>query len=301
MKKTLKGLAVGVLMAGLSLVWSSSGWDAGVPAVAAATPQRPERIAPEYQGEFDVEVLIDGVRQEKLAGRGRNYVEAVKGAEYALRIRNPLPVRVAVALSVDGLNTIDARRTSARDASKWVIPPYQSITVGGWQMSGSRARRFYFTTEPDSYAAKMNRPSDIGVISAVFFRERREVTEITPPPLSRRDSGNRAEESRSKQAPPAAASEGAGNAEQSRDRAIAPAPDDDYAATGIGRSVNNDVYRVHLDLESRPVAVLNIRYEYRPELVRLGLLPRHQYPKPDPLRRRERAKGFAERDFCPEP
>ena len=39
------------------------------------------------------------------------YVEAMRGASYALRLTNPTPYRVAVALSVDGLNTIDARHT----------------------------------------------------------------------------------------------------------------------------------------------------------------------------------------------
>ena len=49
--------------------------------------------------------------------------------------------RVAVALSVDGLNTIDARHTSPWNASKWVLEPYETITIGGWQMSSERARR----------------------------------------------------------------------------------------------------------------------------------------------------------------
>jgi len=40
------------------------------------------------------------------------------GSEYGIRLRNPYAVRVAVALSVDGLNTIDARVTTAADARK---------------------------------------------------------------------------------------------------------------------------------------------------------------------------------------
>src|SRR5205085_1854901 len=97
------------------------------------------------------------------------------------RIYNPLPDRVAVALSVDGLNSIDARHTTARAASKWVIEPYSTITIGGWQMSSTRARRFYFTTERDSYAAKLGRAEDTGLISAVFFRERRPIVYVPPP------------------------------------------------------------------------------------------------------------------------
>ena len=86
-------------------------------------------------GGFEVEVLVDGRPLDEYAARGRRYIEALEGEEYELRIHNPLGVRVAVALSVDGMNTIDARRTSAWDASKWVIEPYGTITIGGWQMS----------------------------------------------------------------------------------------------------------------------------------------------------------------------
>src|SRR5919206_474 len=108
---------------------------------------------------------------EVIYGRGRRYIEAREGAEYELVVRNPLPVRVAVALSVDGLNTVDARRTSSWESSKWVIEPYGTARIKGWQMSSSSARRFYFTTERDSYAARMGRTSDLGVITAVFYRE----------------------------------------------------------------------------------------------------------------------------------
>ena len=117
----------------------------------------------------------------------------MKGAEYEIRIRNPYPFRVAVALSVDGLNSIDARRTSAWNASKWVIAPYSTIHVSGWQMSSERARHFYFTTERDSYAAKLGQPANLGAISAVFFRERRPIpVPITPPrPIYEEDGSAR--------------------------------------------------------------------------------------------------------------
>src|ERR1043166_8591732 len=127
-------------------------------------------VAPRYGG-FGVEVLVGGSPLEVLFGGGRSYVEAREGEEYDLLLRNPLPVRVAVALSVDGLNTIDARRTSAWEASKWVIEPYGTIRIAGWQMSSSRARRFSFTTELDSYAARLGHATDLGVITAVFYRE----------------------------------------------------------------------------------------------------------------------------------
>jgi hypothetical protein len=73
---------------------------------------------------------------------------------------------------VDGLNTIDARHTNAAEARKWIIDPYQTITISGWQTSRTVARRFEFTTEEQSYAQALGQPSDLGVITAVYFRER---------------------------------------------------------------------------------------------------------------------------------
>ena len=251
-------------------------------------------------GRFEVDVLVNGRSLDEYHARGRTYVEAIAGAEYEVRIRNPLPYRVAVALSVDGLNSIDARRTSAWNASKWVIEPYGTIHIGGWQMSSERARRFYFTTERDSYAAKLGQTSNLGLISAVFFREARPIPiPITPPPRPQPRHEEDGARDRRKAEAPTSSAEAQGAAKQRND-SIAPFPDDDYAATGIGRSVRNDVRWVNMDLDSRPAAEVTLRYEYYPTLVRLGILPR-QYERPDSLRRREGATGFDDRRFSPEP
>lgn len=230
---------------------------------------------------FGLELLVDGAPLPEIHGRGAVYVEAIPGREYTLRLTNPLPRRVAVALAVDGLNTIDARHGDARSARKWVLPPHGTVVIEGWQVSGHEARRFYFTSERSSYGAWLGETENLGAIEAVFFAER-----IVPPP---------------------AWVDGIGVREKSREAAplrSAPAPaaesgalSDEHAATGIGREVEHRVRRVRLDLEERPAAVVRLRYEYRPQLVELGLLPPAH---PRPLDRRERARGFAG-GWCPAP
>lgn len=254
---------------------------------------------------FTVEVLIDGRRASEYAARGRRYIEALENAEYELRIHNPTPNRVAVAVAVDGMNTIDARHTSAWDAHKWVVEPYTTISVRGWQMSSENARRFYFTTERDSYGAKLGQTANLGLISAVFFRERKPsvITPITPGGRDQK-SGSDKDEMRRDENAPLKSGESAGRA----DRAAAakspgantyPPPDDESAATGIGRTIQNGVTWIKLDLDPRPVGEITIRYEYRAGLVRLGIIPRDN-PRPDVLNRRERAEGF-EPKYCPQP
>lgn len=303
MKKVLPLVCIAALvLLTIGAAWFSSGHtQAALTTVVESTessdPQRP--IVAERP--FEVQVLVNGSPLAEYYARGRSYVEATEGAEYEVRIHNPLPYRVAVALSVDGLNSIDARRTTAWNASKWVIGPYDTIEIGGWQMSSERARRFYFTTERDSYAAKLGQASNLGVISAVFFRERRPMpVRIAPPPRpvpGYEEDGARDRSPANKAQAPSASGEGLSRDER---RVAETQANDDYAATGIGRSVRNDVRFVDMDLESRPTADLTLRYEYYPALVRLGILPR-PYPRPDTLRRREGATGFEDRRFSPEP
>ncbi len=250
-----------------------------------------------WQPGFQVEVLVNGRRVQEYHARGRLYVEALNGAEYELRVHNPLPHRVAVALSVDGLNTIDARRTTAWNATKWVIEPHGSITISGWQMSTQRARRFYFTSEQDSYGAKLGQTANLGVISAVFFRETHSrPIPITPSPTRRSSSDDQPQRSE-RSDPPSA---GSGEMMSRQPGTIRPMPDDEYAATGIGRSVHNDVRWVQMNLDSRAAGLVTIRYEYYPALVRLGIVPRRYRPY-DALSNREGATGFEDRRFSPEP
>jgi len=274
-------------------------------AAGSAGAQDRRVIRPEY-GRFDVDVVVEGYTLDALYGRGRRYVEAREGSEYELVVRNPLPVRVAVALSVDGLNTIDARRTSAWESSKWVIEPYGTVRIKGWQTSSTNARRFYFTTERDSYAAKLGRASDLGVITAVFYREaapRRVITPRPTRPYYEEDGADRrgrseapADRQSSRSNESAKGGESAGAATTARPRY----DDEGYAATGMGRSTRYDVDWIQMNLERTPAAEITIRYEYRDALVRLGLLPRY-YRDEDALRRRERARGFEDRRYSPEP
>jgi hypothetical protein len=233
----------------------------------------------------DVDIIVGGARQPRYAHEGRWYVEAGKGREYAIRLHNPYPIRVAVALSVDGLNTIDARETTAAEARKWVLGPYETVTISGWQTSHLEARRFEFTTEERSYGQALGKTANLGVISAVFFKER------VPAILQ---EASKDERTRQRPAAPSAAppEREAASADAKR------ADDNEFAATGMGRPTDHAVTQVWLNLEDTPAQTVNIRYEFRPQLVRLGILP--PAPTADPLRRRERARGF-EAGFSPEP
>ena len=248
-------------------------------AAAAACVDSPTTQACFRAPEYTMEILVDGRPLRALGGGARTYVEALRDREYSIRLTNRTGGRVAAALSVDGLNVIDAKRTSAREARKWILGPWETITLDGWQVSAGTARRFVFTTEADSYGAWLGRTSDLGVISAAFFRER-----VLPPPPPPAPITGRSDASG---APSAA--EPLARAQEREKK--------DNAATGIGREVDHQVVQVVFDAEPDPAAVVTLRYEYRDALVRLGVLPRSE----SPLARRERATGFTDTGFAPSP
>lgn len=258
------------------------------------TASRPATASP--QRGFLLEILVDGRPVREYRSHGTCYVEALKGRDYAIRLHNPLDVRVAVALAVDGLNTIDARHTTPAEARKWVLGPHETVTISGWQTSLHDARRFFFTSEERSYAARLGKVENLGVISAVFFRER--IARVIPLGVMERedrDSRKPEGEARHEPSPPTAADARGQGSAAAPSALAAPAPVEEYAATGMGDRTRHAVRHVHMDIEPHPVASVDIRYEYRPQLARLGVVPYRE--EGDGLARRERAQGFA--GFCP--
>jgi hypothetical protein len=232
---------------------------------------------------FTVNVLVDDTARTEYFHNGSVYIEAVRGASYSLRLTNPTPYRVAVALSVDGLNTIDAKHTDARNASKWVLEPYESTVISGWQVSDRAARSFFFTGERHSYGASLGQTQNLGVIEAVYFRERRHEVEINRPSLGEGRSAGSANGSLM----PMPAEPPAPSAKARKHEA------DDYAATGMGEKQRHEIEMIDMDLDPNPVASVRIRYEFHPQLVKLGILELIS-----PLERREHASGFSA--YCPE-
>jgi hypothetical protein len=269
----------------------------------------------ESEGPYRMEVLVNGYSAREYRHQGTTYIEARRGEEYAVRLSNMTGERVAVALSVDGLNSINARHTSARDARKWILGPYETIVVEGWQTSSNTARSFYFTSEAASYGAWVGDTRNLGNISAAFFRELRPVPRpqyYEQAPESRKPSAEadeaypmkeaaRGKAGASAAAPSAEKSmEAGGSADKSYRSAAPEQKSNSLAATGIGREQRNDVYTVAFRQESSPAAVMTIRYEYRPQLIKLGVVPPPPH-RPDPMVRRENSSGFTDYGYAPDP
>ena len=285
---------------------------------------------------YELSVVVDGARVPEYRLGDRSYVEAIRGRNFTLRLRNPGPERVAVAVSVDGRNVIDAKRTTASSAAKWVLGPWEVLEIPGWQISGETARRFFFTETRSSYAAWLGDTRNVGGIEAVFFREKRRVMPyVTEHRKAQPEAGSR-DDQRERPADgneagveggveggvpggvpggvlggtPAMPAPSEPVIAEEKDRGAArnesrpehgakqrarPSDSDRFAATGAGERTDFPVQWVHFDEDPRPIASIRLRYEFRRELIRLGVL----LPERD-LYARERGRGF-EREYAPDP
>lgn len=245
---------------------------------------------------FSLSVVVDGCEAPEYEHSGRLYVEALRGRNFSLRVANPTSERIAVALSVDGRNVVDAKRTSAQGAAKWVLGPGETIDIPGWQVSGETSRRFFFTETARSYAKWLGDTRSVGTIEAVFFREKRQRPRPAPGISGRVEDEASSGETRERAGAPAPPE--AATAESGRDAGAAQRKSeaDRMAATGIGDRTDFPVQWVAFEEERNPAARIAIRYEFRRELVALGVLPRSD----DALAARERARGFEPR-YAPDP
>jgi hypothetical protein len=118
---------------------------------------------------------------------GRRYVIGRPGNEYGIRVRNGGNERALAVMSVDGVNVISGD-TASPSQSGYVLGPHSSFEISGWRTSMSRTAAFFFTTLPNSYAARTGRPDNVGVIGVAVFRERPRVVQQFGGKLERQDA-----------------------------------------------------------------------------------------------------------------
>lgn len=202
---------------------------------------------------------------------GERHVAGEPGHEYEIRLRNRTRGRVLAVTSVDGVNVLSGR-TASPDQGGYVMGPRGRLAVDGWRKNMVEVAAFYFTSLPDSYAARTGRPDHVGVIGVALFREQVE------PPSKRMSSADRAE------APPSSASresDGIG-------RMSGIVGEESRLGTGHGQRLDSGAVYTRFERASEtPEAVIRIFYDSERNLVAQGVIPRprHRYAQqlPDPF------------------
>jgi hypothetical protein len=211
--------------------------------------------------------------------RGSVWVAGRPGSRYAVRMSNRSGQRVLVVLSVDGVNAVSGE-TAATGQTGYVLGPWQTTEITGWRKSLSEAAAFYFTALPDSYAARTDRPDNVGVIGVAVFRERepepqswlqrRSDAAAEPRVAQGGEERERAPESRA--APAAAPSTTAKAAGLARDERL---------GTGHGEREYAPTTQTSFERASeRPAELVRLRYDSVENLMASGVLPRPRFLLP---------------------
>jgi hypothetical protein len=208
-----------------------------------------------------------------------------EGASFKVRLRNTSGERVLVVLSVDGVNAINGQ-TAGFHQPGYVLMPYQTLNVDGWRKSNRSVASFYFTHIADSYAARTDRPDNVGVIGGAVFREARAYGYDNRYPYEyERDRryGGKSQEApaSSRQAPMAesAAESAAPEAKSYSDGVAGSAP----LGTGHGEQRYSRVRNMQFERESQPAELLSIRYDSLQNLQAMGIAPtQYRYQQPYP-------------------
>jgi len=249
---------------------------------------------PNHGGDYELQVLVDGVPAPTFWHGNGTYVLGQHGERYTLRIINHTGRRIEAVVSVDGRDVVDGRPADYRNKRGYLVPAWGQMDIDGWRLSTFQAAAFRFSTVARSYAARTGSARDVGVIGAAIFSERyvpqmpprmleRPYPYPTPAPGPGPAPAPESYRSRGEAAPPAAADAGRGSASEGGaapslgpgpSMSRAPAPESRPGlGTEFGEAVSSPVEEVAFFRAnpSHPDVVLGVRYNDRPGLVALGI------------------------------
>lgn len=210
---------------------------------------------------------------------GRAYVVGRPGNEYQVLIRNRRGEDLLAVASVDGVNVLSGE-TASTSQGGYIVNAWGRVEIKGWRKSLADVASFYFTSLPDSYAARTDRPDNVGVIGVALFRRaarwQPEPEAAVPFEWGRRSE--REDSSRDSQAPGALAKRAA--PQEFR----APAPSAPLG-TGHGRREDSPVRYTDFERATRePAETITIYYDSYRNLVARGILRNYAGPRdPQPF------------------
>ena len=129
---------------------------------------------------YTVDILINDKPVRKFPFNDKLFVEARKGQEYSIRIKNNSYSRILAVSSVDGLDVLTGK-SALENGNGYVINGYNSLTIDGFRVSDEKVAKFLFDYKGGSYAASKEDGSErnVGVIGVRIFTEK---VKPTPPP-----------------------------------------------------------------------------------------------------------------------
>jgi len=191
----------------------------------------------------------------------KKYLEARKGENYGIVIRNMTHERVGVVIAVDGRNIISGKKSDLKNSEEmYLVNAHEQVRYDGWRTANDTVHKFYFTDTADSYAMRtFEDSSSMGVIAVAIYREKE-----LPRTLY--------ESKRQKTVSPAPSAGSLANGKSEAAR-------DESAGTGFGDEKYSPVIKVAFEPEDHPLQKTLIKYEWREVLCKKGLLQCRKEPR----------------------
>ena len=215
---------------------------------------------------------------------GRAYVVGNPGNQYQVSVRSRLGEDLLAVVSVDGINVMNGE-TASPDQSGYIVSPCRRVDIRGWRKSMSEIAAFYFTSLGDSYAARTDRPHNVGVIGVALFPRKRyyepRYEGAAPAPFDNRLKSESSDAQRPMSPETSAQAKSYG-------------PPSAPLGTGHGRREESRVTWVDFDRTDAPAETITIYYDSYRNLVARGILPQPSYGRRDP-------DPFPNAAFAPDP
>jgi hypothetical protein len=124
-----------------------------------------------FKKDFEVNILVNGKPVQEYKKDDKFYIEGRKDTTYSIRIKNNSYRRIVAIPTVDGLSVIDGKEASYKSTG-YIVNGNSSITIDGWRKSDKEVAQFYFSSLGKSYASKMNKGGNQGVIGVAIYKEK---------------------------------------------------------------------------------------------------------------------------------
>src|ERR1035437_516469 len=122
------------------------------------------------KSQFEFEVLVNGSSAKEYSHQGNYYIEAKEGSKFSLRLRNNSNQRALFVPTVDGLSVMSGDEASFKSRG-YIVKAYDAITIDGWRTDKNTVAQFFFSNPKASYAQKINKGGNLGVIGCAVFQE----------------------------------------------------------------------------------------------------------------------------------
>ena len=122
---------------------------------------------------YEVNILVNGNRCKQYSHNGKRFIQANKGSEYSIEIKNNSWQRILAVCSVDGLDVLNGKKAD-ENGNGYVINGNSSVKIDGFRVSNEKVAKFLFDYKGSSYASSKKDGSEknVGVIGVRLFNEK---------------------------------------------------------------------------------------------------------------------------------